>query len=45
MVMKKRLGKGEVVAGAGARDVAECIVIRIIVWEHPLQIIQFSRIK
>lgn len=45
MVMKKRLGKGKVEAGAGVRDEAECIVIRIVVWEHPLQIIQFSRIK
>lgn len=45
MVMTKRVGKEKVVAGAGVRDVAEYIVIKIIVWEHPLQIIQFSLIK
>jgi hypothetical protein len=48
MVVTKKAGRGRGVIGGGLRDVAEFIVIKIIVfltWELPRQIIHFLLIK
>lgn len=51
MVMRKRVDRGrEGVVGGGLRDVAEFIVIKIIIvqiitWELPLQIVHFLLIN